>query len=137
MADEFIISSVKEAIHLSRQGKHDESFARYQALFDAPEFATASVASRRQALKLMVTAQGVPDPLTPTAVTAFQSAWKMITALVQAGQEAQDYELLGLTHLRLGDPAGAKSVYEAGLAIAHGKNDAEWSGKLLKRISTL
>ena len=137
MADDFIVASVKEAIHLSRQGKHDESFVRYQALFDAAEFAAASPASRRQALKLMVTAQGVPDPLGPPAVAAFQSAWKMITLLVQSGQEAQDYDLLGLTHLRLGDLAGAKSVFEAGLAIAHGKNDAEWSGKLLKRLSTL
>jgi uncharacterized protein HemY len=57
--------------------------------------------------------------------------------LVQSGQEAEDYELLGLTHLRLGDLAGAKSVFEAGLAVAHGKNDAEWSGKLLKRLSAL
>ncbi|HEY3450037.1 MAG TPA: hypothetical protein VGK67_27035 [Myxococcales bacterium] len=137
MADEFIVSSVKEAIHLSRQGKHDESLARYQALFDAPEFAAAAVASRRQALKLMVTTQGLPDPLSPTAVGAFQAAWKMLTVLVQGGQEPQDYELLGLAHQRLGDPAGAKSVFEAGLAIAHGRNDPEWSGKLLKRISTL
>ena len=137
MADEFIVSSVKEAIHLSRQGKHDESFARYQALFDAPEFASASVPSRRQALKLMVTVKGVPEPLSPVAVAAFQAAWREITRLVQAGQEPQDYDLLGLTHLRLGDPAGAKSVFEAGLAIAHGRNDAEWSGQLLKRLSTL
>ena len=137
MADDFIVSSVKEAIHLSRQGKHDESFARYQALFEAAGFAAASAASRRQALKLMVTAQGVPDPLSSAAVAAFQSAWKAITLLVQSGQEAQDYDLLGLTHLRLGDLAGAKSVFEAGLAIAHGKNDAEWSGQLLKRLSAL
>jgi hypothetical protein len=137
MADEFIISNVKEAIHLARQGKHDESFARYQSLFDAPQFASAPVDNRRQALKLMVTAKGIPEPLSAAAVIAFQSAWQAIAALVQNGQEPQDYDLLGLTHLRLGDSTGAKQVFEAGLAVAHRNNDAEWSGLLLKRISSL
>ena len=49
MADDFIVASVKEAIHLSRQGKHDESFVRYQTLFDAAEFAAASPDTEVQA----------------------------------------------------------------------------------------
>jgi len=137
MADEFVVSSVKEAVHLARQGRHDEALARYQALFDAPQFATTPVESQRQALKLMVTAKGIPEPLSAAAIAAFQSAWKAITALVQTCQQAQDYELLGLTHLKLGDPAGAKQLFEAGYAVALAQNDAEWSGQLLKRISAL
>ena len=137
MADEFIVSSVKEAIHFVRQARHDEAFARYQILFDAAQFAAAPIESRRQALKLMVNAKPESATLSAPAVAAFQSAWAALNQLVEAGQQAQDYDLLAVTHLRLGDPAGAKQVLETGLAAAHGRNDAEGSGLLLKRLSSL
>ncbi len=136
MADEFVVANVKEAVRLARAGKLDESFARYQALFDARQFALAPVDHQRQALKLMVTAK-VPEPLSGAAISALQAAWRSLTRLTQVAREPQDYELLGLTHIALGDPKGAKQVFEIGLAAAHASNDAQWAGQLLKRISFL
>jgi len=137
MADEFIVSSVKAAVHLARQGQHDASFQAYQALFQAPEFAAATLANKRQALRLMVTAKGIPEPLSPAATAAFRTAQQTITVMVNGAPEPQDYDLLGLTLLKLGDTAGAKQLFDAGYALALARNDAEWTGQLLKRISLL
>ncbi len=137
MAEEFLVAAVKEAVKLAREGKPVESFARYQGLFADPRFSGAAPADQRQALALLLNPKGSYDPAPPEAAPALQAAWASLSTLVAATGEPRDHELLGLCHLRLGDRAGAKQLFESALAIAHTRSDTELAGSLLKRISYL
>ena len=47
MAEEFLVSAVKEAVKSAREGRLVESFASYQGLFDDPRFAVAAPDDQR------------------------------------------------------------------------------------------
>lgn len=137
MAEEFLVAAVKQAVKLAREGRQVESFACYEALFSDPRFPGAAAADQRQALALLLNPKGSYEPAPEEGGAAHRAAWGVLSALVTATGEAKDHELLGLCHLRMGDRAGAKQLFEAGLAIAHGRGETELAGSLLKRISFL
>jgi hypothetical protein len=85
----------------------------------------------------MIMTKGLPAPSAdrPVSIQAYQSAWYALQRLVADHQFALDYELLGLTHLRLGDEPGAKKVFEAGMQLAQAANDGDTCGVFLRHLA--
>ncbi len=85
----------------------------------------------------MILTKGLPPPTSEPGVQAYQAAWYALTKLVADHRDPKDYELLGLTHLRLQDEDGARKVFRDGLEIAQGRNDGDQCGEFLRHLSTL
>jgi hypothetical protein len=132
-----IKSAVKEAIALAREARWDEFYATYAQLFHTPAFAENREDDQRQALRLMIMTKGLPAPSTSAGVQAYQAAWYALTRLLNTHHDARDYELLGLTHLRLGDEEGARKLFQTGHEAAIAANDGELCGAFLRHLSLL
>jgi hypothetical protein len=138
MANEALVSAVKTIVAQARAGKLDEAYAGYRALFVSPGFRGYEANDRRQALRLMVHAKGVPDPATPAMVEAHRAAIEPLTELVSMHGEPADFEMLGMCHVAVGNEAGAGTVFRAGLAIERERNaQSDLCGALMKRVSML
>ncbi len=138
MANEALVSAVKAIVGNARAGKLDEAYGGYKALFASPTFRTYDAAERRQALKLMIHAKGVPDPPTPPMVEAHRAAIEPLTELVSEHGEPADYEMLGMCHVAVGNIEGAGTVFRAGLAIERERNaQSDLCGAFMKRISKI
>jgi hypothetical protein len=130
-------SAVKSAVALARESRWEEFYGVYAGLFADPSFSQNKTDDQRQALKLMIMTKGLPAPTTQQGIEAYQAAWHALSHLVGALHDPRDYELLGLTHLRLQDEAGAKKVFQQGLEVAQGGTDADLCGPFLRHLSTL
>jgi hypothetical protein len=138
MANEALVSAVKAIVANARGGKVDEAYQGYRALFSSPAFKTYEPSEKRQALKIMVHAKGVPDPATATMVEAHRAAIEPLTELVSAYGEPADYEMLGMCHVLLGNEEGAGNVFRAALAIERERSPgSDLCGALMKRVSML
>ena len=138
MANETLVSEIKVIVGNARAGKLDEAYAGYKALFASPAFRKYDAADKRQALKLMVHAKGVPDPPTPAMVEAHRAAIEPLTELVSEHNEPADYEMLGMCHVALGNIDGAGTVFRAGLALERERNaQSDLCGAFMKRISMI
>jgi hypothetical protein len=138
MPNEALVSAVKVIVANARSGQLDAAYKGYRELFSAPSFRTYEPAEKRQALKLMVHAKGVPDPATPAMVEAHRAAIEPLTELVSEHGEPADYEMLGMCHVVLGNEAGAGTVFRAALAIERERSPgSDLCGALMKRVSML
>jgi hypothetical protein len=138
MANEELVSTVKVIVGNARAGKMEEAYAGYKALFASPGFGKYEAADKRQALRLMIHAKGVPDPPTPAMVEAHRAALEPLTELVSAYGEPADYEMLGMCHVAVGNIEGAGTVFRAGLAIERERNaQSDLCGAFMKRISMI
>jgi hypothetical protein len=138
MADEAFVNSVKAIVAQARSGKLDEAYAGYRALYSAPAFKAADAKDKRQALRLMIHAKGVPTPFSPAVVEAHRAAIEPLTELVSQDSDPGDFEMLGICHVAVGNEAGAASVFRAGLAIERERNaQSDLCGAFMKRISML
>jgi hypothetical protein len=138
MANQELVSAVKVIVGNARAGKMDEAYAGYKALFASPAFGKYETADKRQALRLMIHARGVPDPPTPAMVEAHRAAIEPLTELVSAGGDPVDYEMLGMCHVAVGNIKGAGAVFRAGLAIERERNaQSDLCGAFMKRISMI
>lgn len=138
MANEALISAVKEIVALAKNGDGDGAYAGYRALFESPEFSTYRPEDQRQALKLMVLTKGAPETPTPAMVEAHRAALGPLTELVSAHGEPADHELLGVCHVVLGNEESASNIFKAGLAIERERDAGSvLCGSLMKRVSML
>jgi len=138
MANEALVSAVKSIVANARDGKLEEAYAGYRALFSDPAFRKYEAHEQRQALKLMIHAKGVPDPPTPPMVEAHRAAIEPLTELVSVHNEPADYEMLGMCHVAVGNEQGAGAVFRAALAIERERNaQSDLCGTLMKRVSML
>jgi hypothetical protein len=128
-------AAVKSAIGLAREARWDEFYSVYGQLFANPNFGSNKAEDQRQALKLMIMTKGLPAPTTQAGIYAYQSAWYALSRLVAELRNPLDYELLGITHLRLGDEPGAKKVFQAGLEVAQAANDGDTCGVFLRHLA--
>lgn len=128
-------AAVKNAVALGRENNWEEFYATYAKLFYAPEFAQNRNEDQRQALRLMIMTKGLPAPSSQNGVQAYQGAWYALNRLVAEEHDARDYELFGLVYYRLGAEADAQKIFQAGLDIAHKKDDAELCGAFLRHLS--
>ena len=138
MANEALVTSVKAIVANVRAGKPDEAYAGYRALFSSPAFRTYEVADRRQALKLMILAKGIPTFPSPAIAAAHQAAMGPLRALIAAEGEPADHELLGLCQARTGDNDGALVTFKAGLDLERARDaQSDLCGRLMKWVASV
>ena len=138
MGNDALVSAVKGIVSNAREGKLDEAYAGYRALFGDAAFKKYDAPDQRQALRLMIHAKNVPDPPTPAMVEAHRAAIEPLTELVSQHNEPADYEMLGMCHVAVGNEQGAGEVFRAALAIERERNaQSDLCGALMKRVSML
>ena len=137
MSKEALVGAVKEIITLSRSGDAEGSFDGYKALFSQPDFSSNRPEDQRQALKLLVLAKR-GGPKSDKLVEAHRAAIPALTDLVSTHNEPEDYEMLGLCHLAIGNEAAAANLFREGLTLERARNaGSDLCGRLMTRISAL
>ena len=112
--------------------------AQRKKLFASAAFGTYDAHDQRQALRLMVHAKGLPQPLSPAIVEAHRAAVAPLTELVSLHNEPADYEMLGMCHVAVGNEEGAASVFRAGLTLERERSaQSDLCGAFMRRISML
>lgn len=138
MASPELVAAVKAIVGSARAGDMNAAYAGYKGLFASPTFAACEAQEKRQALRLMVHAKGVPDPPTQPMVDAHRVALPALEALVKQHGEPADHEMLGMCHVALGNEKAAGEVFRAGLTIERERNaQSDLCGALMKRVSML
>jgi hypothetical protein len=133
-----LVAAVKTIVANARAGDLDAAYGGYRALFSGPSFASFEPHEKRQALRLMIHAKGVPDPPTTAMVEAHRAALAQLLPLVKLEGEPADYEMLGMCHVATGDEKAAAEVFRAGLTIERERNaQSDLCGVLMKRVSML
>lgn len=138
VVNEVLVAAIKGIVANARAGDLDAAYAGYRELFASDAFRGYEPQDRRQALRLMVHAKGVPDPPTPAMVEAFRVAIGPLSELVEQYREPVDYEMLGMCQVAVGDEGAAGESFRAGLAIERERSlQSDLCGALMKRISML
>jgi hypothetical protein len=133
-----LVAAVKTIVASARAGDLDAAYGGYRALFSGAAFVSFEPHEKRQALRLMIHAKGVPDPPTPAMVEAHRAALTQLAQLVKLEGEPADYEMLGMCHVATGDEKAAGEVFRAGLTIERERNaQSDLCGTLMKRVSML
>jgi hypothetical protein len=131
-----LVKHIKVIVGLAREGKLDEAYAGYQAIFSDPGFLTQRPEDQRQALKLMVHAKVHLREPSEAMIEAHRAALMPLTELVSRHGEPGDHELLGSSHVLLGNLQSASAIYRAGLALERERNPgSDLCGDLMKKIS--
>ena len=138
MSKDALVASVKTIVSLAKGGKVEEAYRGYRDLFAEDWFPGLRPEDQRQALKLMIFAKGVPEPPTPTMKDAHRSALAPLTELVSTLSEPEDFELLGICHVVLGNEDSAREIFKAALGIERERSPgSDLCGSLMKRVSSL
>jgi len=138
MSKDALVKAVKVIVGLARDGKSEEVYGGYAALFQSSDFAACKPEDQRQALKLMIHAKGQPSQPTPAMLQAYRSAVGPLTELVSVHGDPADHDLLGLCHMVLGNLDSADKIFRAGLALERERSpQSNLCGTLMKRIAAL
>jgi hypothetical protein len=138
MANEQLVSAVKQILALAKAGKMDDMYFGYAKLFADPTFATYPAADQRQALKLMIHAKGIPTFPTPPIVDAHRAAMKPLAAMIAEHDDPADYELIGLCHVRAGDEKSARVAFQKGLDLERARDpQSNLCGALMKWVASV
>ena len=138
MASPELVAAVKVIVGNARAGDRNAAYAGYRSLFSSPGFAACEPNDKRQALRLMVHAKGVPDPPTPPMVEAHRVALPTLERLVKEHGEPGDHEMLGMCQVALGNEKAAAETFRAALTIERERNaQSDLCGTLMKRVSML
>ena len=137
MSQEVLVGAVKEIVTLARSGDAEASFDGYKALFERPEFTDNRPEDMRQALKLLILAKRT-GAKSEKLIAAHRSAIPPLTDLVSRHSEPEDYEMLGICHLLIGNEAAAANMFREGLTLERAKNaGSDLCGRLMTRVSSL
>jgi hypothetical protein len=138
MSKDELVQILKQAVGFARAGNHDDCYRCYHYLFAQPDFAEHRPEDQRQALRLMVHAKAPPGGPSQPMLDAHRAAIVPLTELVSVYDEPADYEMLGMSHLLIGNVEAASRMYRAGLAIERERNPAsDLCGTLMRRVSEL
>lgn len=137
MSKEALVGAVKEIVTLARSGDAEASFDGYKALFERPDFSENRPEDQRQALKLLVLAKRT-GAKSEKLVEAHRAAIAPLTDLVSKHNEPEDYEMLGLCHLTIGNEKAAANMFQEGLTLERARNaGSDLCGRLMTRVSSL
>ena len=137
MANEALKQSVKQIVSLMREGKTDDAYAGYAALFASPEFVANRPEDQRQVLKLLVHTKRTGRP-TPAIVQAHRAAVPALSELAATYGEPADFEMLGLCQVVIGDERAASTSFRAGLTIERARNpQSDLCGALMKWVASV
>jgi hypothetical protein len=138
MTKEELVQHVKSVMAHVKDGKLEDAYKGYAALFGNAGFGKNRAEDQRQALKLMVHARNAPARPTPEMVEAHRAAVGPLTELVSSHNEPADYEMLGMCHEVLGNTESASNMYRAGLQIERDRSpQSDLCGALMRRISLI
>lgn len=133
--NETLAAVLKKIVTLSKNGRIDDAYAEYEALFASGAFAEFRPEDQRAALKLMVHGKTPPASAKEAAVSAHRAALERLKSLTSAHDEAGDFEMLGLAHLTLDDKPAATAAFEKGLALETAKAPgSDLASALSKRL---
>ena len=137
MSKEALVGAVKEIVTLARSGDAEASFDGYKALFERPDFSDNRPEDQRQALKLLVLAKRT-GAKSEKLIDAHRSAIAPLTDLVSKQYEPEDYEMLGICHLTIGNEKAAATMFQEGLTLERARNaGSDLCGRLMTRVSSL
>ena len=137
MSKEALVGAVKEIVTMSRAGDAEGSFDGYKALFLRPDFVDNRPEDQRQALKLLILAKRT-GPKSEKLIDAHRSAIGALTDLVSKHNEPEDYEMLGICHLTIGNEKAAANMFQEGLTLERARNaGSDLCGRLMTRVSSL
>ncbi len=137
MATEALVQKVKQFIALAKSGDAEGALTGYKELFVSPEFATYPVDERRHAIKLVVNAKVPPNRPTPSAVSAHKAAMVPLAEILKGG-EPEDYQLMGICYVFLGDEKKAAEHFRQGLTAERAKNpQSDLCGSLMKWVAAV
>lgn len=138
MANEALVSAVKQILTLFREKKEVEGYAAYAQLFSSPEFGTFTPQEQRQALKLMINLKVPPLKPAPHLVDAYKKAMPALRALIAAHQDPADMELYGITQIIAGDEKGAADTLRKALQMERERNpQSDLCGSLMKWVAAV
>ncbi len=137
MSKEALVGAVKEIVTLARSGDAEASFDGYKSLFERPDFSDNRPEDQRQALKLLVLAKRT-GAKSEKLIEAHRSAIAPLTDLVSRHNEPEDYEMLGICHLTIGNEKAAANMFQEGLTLERARNaGSDLCGRLMTRVSSL
>lgn len=137
MSKEALVAAVKEIVTVARSGDAEASFDGYKALFERPDFSANRPEDQRQALKLLVLAKRQGQP-SAKLVEAHRAAIAPLTDLVSQHNEPEDFEMLGICHLAVGNEQAAANMFRQGLTLERDRNAAsDLCGRLMTRVSSI
>ncbi len=137
MSKEALVNAVKQIMAQARGGDVEGSFDGYAKLYASQEFAANKPEDQRQALKLLILQKRTGQPSTKL-VEAHRAAIPALTELVSTLNEPEDYELLGLCHLLIGNEQAASNMFRQGLVLERDRNAAsDLCGRLMTRVAAL
>jgi hypothetical protein len=137
MSKEALVNAVKAVMAQARAGDVEGSYEGYGKLYSTPDFAANAPADQRQALKLLILAKRHGQP-GPKLIEAHRAAIPALTELVSTLNEPEDYEMLGLCHLLIGNEQAASNMFRQGLTLERAKNPAsDLCGRLMTRVAAI
>jgi hypothetical protein len=137
MSKEALVGAVKQIVAIARSGDTEKSYEGYKDLFEAPWFTQNKPEDMRQALKLLVLAKRTGQA-SEKCIDAHRSAIGPLTELVSTVNEPEDYEMLGLCHLMIGNEQAASNMFRQGLTLERDRNPAsDLCGRLMTRVSQI
>jgi len=137
MSKEALVSAVKQIMAQARGGDVEGSFDGYAQLYASPEFAANRPEDQRQALKLLILQKRQGQP-SAKLVEAHRAAIPVLTELVSTVNEPEDYEMLGLCHLLIGNEDAASNMFRQGLTLERDRNPAsDLCGRLMTRVAAI
>lgn len=137
MSKEALVNAVKQIMAQARGGDVEGSYDGYRTLYGSPEFGANKPEDQRQALKLLILAKRQGQP-SERLVEAHRAAIPVLTELVSTHNEPEDYEMLGLCHLLIGNEEAASNMFRHGLNLERAKNPAsDLCGRLMTRVAAI
>ncbi len=137
MSKEALVAAVKQIVAQSRSGDVEGSYDGYGKLYGTAEFAANRPEDQRQALKLLILAKRHGQP-SERLIEAHRAAIPALTELVSTLNEPEDYEMLGICHLLIGNEEAAGNMFRQGLTLERERNAAsDLCGRLMTRVSAI
>jgi TPR repeat protein len=137
MSKEALVNAVKQIMAQARGGDAEGSYDGYANLYASAEFGANRPEDQRQALKLLVLAKRQGQP-SGRLVEAHRAAIPALTELVSTLNEPEDYEMLGLCHLLIGNEQAASNMFRQGLTLERERNPAsDLCGRLMTRVAAI
>jgi hypothetical protein len=137
MSKEALVSAVKQIMSQSRSGDVEGSYEGYANLYRMPEFTANKPEDQRQALKLLILAKRHGNP-SEKLIDAHRAAIAPLTELVSTISEPEDYEMLGICHLLIGNDQAASNMFRQGLTLERARNPAsDLCGRLMTRVAAI
>jgi tetratricopeptide (TPR) repeat protein len=141
MTREELVAEAKRLALLIKQGRVDEAYEGFSAVYANPAFGSFNADDQRQILRFMVLGKRPElhrSVLPASIVEAHRGALATLNELVSTLNDPADYELLGLAFQRIGNDAAAANIFREGLRMERERNpQSDLCGALMSRLSAV